>query len=42
MNQSLAIQTRNKLAKVYIGGVVAFSGMFTLWVSILVIASRTS
>ena len=23
MNQSLAIQTRNKLAKVYIGGVVA-------------------
>ena len=42
MNQSLAIQTRNKLAKVYIGGVVAFCGMITLWVSILVIASRTS
>ena len=42
MNQSLATQTRNKLAKVYIGGVVAFSGMITLWVSILVIASRTS
>ncbi len=42
MNQSLAIQTRNKLAKVYIGGFVAFSGMITLWVSILVIANRTS
>ena len=42
MNQSLAIQTRDKLAKVYIGGVVAFSGMITLCVSILVIASRTS
>jgi hypothetical protein len=42
MNQSLAIQTRNKLAKVYIGGFVAFSGMITLWVSSLVIASRTS
>jgi hypothetical protein len=42
MNQSLAIQTRNKLAKVYIGGFVAFSGMITLWVLILVIANRTS
>jgi hypothetical protein len=42
MNQSLAIQTRNKLAKVYIGGFVAFSGMITLWVSILVIANRTT
>ena len=41
MNQSLAIQTRNKLAKVYIGGFVAFSGMITLWVLILVIANRS-
>lgn len=42
MNDSQAVQTRNKLAKVYIGGVVAFSGMITLWVSILMIASRTN
>ena len=42
MNPSLAVQTRNKLAKVYIGGVVAFSGMITLWVLILVIANRTT
>ena len=42
MNENLAVQTRNKLAKVYIGGVVAFSGMITLWVSILMIANRTN
>ncbi|MFM7802445.1 MAG: hypothetical protein ACKO69_09960 [Limnohabitans sp.] len=42
MNPSLAVQTRNKVAKVYAAGVVAFSGLITLWVSILVIASRTT
>jgi hypothetical protein len=42
MNESLAVQTRNKVAKVYFVGMVAFSGLITLWASILVIASRTT
>jgi len=42
MNPSLAVQTRNKVAKVYFAGMVAFSGMITLWVSILMIANRTT
>jgi hypothetical protein len=41
MNQTLAVQTRNKLAKVYLGGVVAFSGFITLVVSIVMIVNRT-
>jgi hypothetical protein len=41
MSQTLAVQTRNKLAKVYIGGVVAFSGFITLIVSIVMIVNRT-
>jgi hypothetical protein len=41
MNQTLAVQTRNKLAKVYLGGVVAFSGFITLIVSIVMIVNRT-
>jgi hypothetical protein len=41
MSQSHAVQTRNTLAKVYIGGVVAFSGFITLIVSIVMIVNRT-
>ena len=41
MNQTLAVQTRNTLAKVYLGGVVAFSGFITLIVSIIMIVNRT-
>ena len=41
MDQTLAVQTRNKMDKVYFGGVVAFSGFITLVVSVLVIANRT-
>jgi hypothetical protein len=41
MQPSLAVQTRNKVARIYAGGVVAFSVLITLWVSILMIASRT-
>jgi hypothetical protein len=35
MNQSLALQTRNKMAKVYLGGIVAFSGMITVLVIVV-------
>ncbi|MEN9689391.1 MAG: hypothetical protein RI998_1388 [Pseudomonadota bacterium] len=35
MNQSVALQTRNKLAKVYLGGIVAFSGMITTLVILI-------
>jgi hypothetical protein len=41
MEQTLAVQTRNKLAKVYLAGVVAFSGFITLVASVLVIVNRT-
>jgi hypothetical protein len=41
MNETLAVQTRNTLAKVYLGGVVAFSGFITLIVSIIMIVNRT-
>jgi hypothetical protein len=41
MNQTLAVQTRNKLAKVYLGGMVAFSGFIALVASIAMIVSRT-
>lgn len=36
MNQSAALQTRNKMAKVYLGGIVAFS----LFISTLVVIIR--
>lgn len=36
MNQSVALQTRNKMAKVYLGGIVAFS----LFISTLVVVIR--
>jgi hypothetical protein len=36
MNQSVALQTRNKLAKVYLGGILAFS----LFISTLVMVIR--
>jgi hypothetical protein len=42
MSETLAVQTRNKLAKVYIGGIVAFSGIITLLVSIVMIVNRNS
>lgn len=42
MNEPHAVQTRNKLAKVYLGGIVAFSVLITLWASILMIAHRTN
>ena len=35
MNQSVALQTRNKLAKVYLGGIVAFSGLITVLVIVI-------
>ena len=35
MNQSVALQTRNKLAKVYLGGIVAFSGFITVLVVVI-------
>lgn len=35
MNQSTALQTRNKLAKVYLGGIVAFSGFITTLVILI-------
>ena len=41
MQASLAVQTRNKLIKVYLGGMVAFSAFIALVASVLVIASRT-
>jgi hypothetical protein len=42
MSETAAVQTRNKLAKVYLGGIVAFSGMITLLVSIIMIVNRTN
>ena len=42
MNETLAVQTRNKVAKVYLGGIVAFSGIITLQVSIVMIVNRTN
>jgi hypothetical protein len=42
MNETLAVQTRNKVAKVYLGGIVAFSGIITLLVSIVMIVNRTN
>ena len=42
MNETLAVQTRNKVAKVYLGGIVAFSGFITLLVSIVMIVNRTN
>lgn len=36
MNQSVALQTRNKMAKVYLGGILAFS----LFISTLVVVIR--
>ena len=41
MNQTLAVQTRNKLAKVYLGGMIVFSVFITLVASIALIVSRT-
>ncbi|MEY4677191.1 MAG: hypothetical protein RLZZ470_1698 [Pseudomonadota bacterium] len=35
MNESVALQTRNKMAKVYLGGIVAFSGMITVLVILI-------
>ncbi len=35
MNQSVALQTRNKMAKVYLGGIVVFSGFITTLVVII-------
>jgi hypothetical protein len=35
MNQTVALQTRNKLAKVYLGGIVVFSGMITTLVILI-------
>ncbi len=42
MSETYAIQTRNKLAKVYLGGIVAFSAIITLLVSIVMIVIRTN
>jgi hypothetical protein len=42
MSETHAIQTRNKLAKVYLGGIVAFSAIITLLVSIVMIVNRTN
>jgi len=42
MNETLAVQTRNKLAKVYLGGIVAFSGIIALLVFIVMIVNRTN
>jgi hypothetical protein len=42
MNETLAVQTRNKLAKVYLGGIVAFSGIISLLVFIVMIVNRTN
>jgi hypothetical protein len=41
MNQSLAVETRNKVAKVYLGGMVVFSVFIALVASVIVIVSRT-
>ena len=42
MNETLAVQTRNKLAKVYLGGIVAFSGIISLLVFNVMIVNRTN
>lgn len=41
MNHSVAVETRNKLAKVYLGGMVVFSVFIGLVASVIVIVSRT-
>ena len=35
MDQSVALQTRNKLAKVYLGGIVFFSGFIAVLVELI-------